>query len=262
MDALSFKKQKTQPGVSVKHTKEGAEISAFWSALGGKENYTSKKAPLEVIIRDPHMFTYSIKKGKFEVKEVYNFSQDDLLTEDVLILDTHAEVFIWVGQLTDLTEKQTAFEVGQKYIEMASSLEGLSPSVPLYKVTEGNEPCFFTAFFSWDPAKAITHGNSFQKKVMLLLGSGHAAGERSEHDGPTQRASALAALNSAFSSSSSSPSKPSSPRPIGVAQGSQRAAAIAALSTVLTAENKQISIKSPSAESSPTAGTENENVLC
>ncbi|VFQ91163.1 unnamed protein product [Cuscuta campestris] len=143
---------------------------------------------------------------------------------------------------------------------MASSLEGLSPSVPLYKVTEGNEPCFFTAFFSWDPAKAITHGNSFQKKVMLLLGSGHAAGEKSEHDGPTQRASALAALNSAFSSSSSSPSKPSSPRPVGVTQGSQRAAAIAALSTVLTAENKQISIKSPSAESSPTAGTENENI--
>lgn len=37
---------------------------------------------------------------------------------------------------------------------MAASLEGLSPHVPLYKVTEGNEPCFFTAFFSWDSTQA------------------------------------------------------------------------------------------------------------
>ena len=38
---------------------------------------------------------------------------------------------------------------------MAASLEGLSPHVPLYKVTEGNEPCFFTTYFSWDHAKAV-----------------------------------------------------------------------------------------------------------
>jgi len=42
----------------------------------------------------------------------------------------------------------------QKYIEMAVSLDGLSPNVPLYKVTEGNEPSFFTTYFSWDPIKA------------------------------------------------------------------------------------------------------------
>lgn len=42
----------------------------------------------------------------------------------------------------------------QKYIDMAASLDGLSPNVPLYKVTEGNEPRFFTTYFSWDLAKA------------------------------------------------------------------------------------------------------------
>ena len=42
----------------------------------------------------------------------------------------------------------------QKYIGMAASLEGLSPYVPLYKVMEGNEPCLFTSYFSWDPVKA------------------------------------------------------------------------------------------------------------
>ena len=49
----------------------------------------------------------------WQVEEVYNFSQDDLLTEDILILDTHAEIFIWVGQSVDPKEKQSAFEIGQ-----------------------------------------------------------------------------------------------------------------------------------------------------
>lgn len=52
--------------------------------------------------------------------------------------------------------------------------------------------------------------------------------------GPTQRASALAALNSAFNSSSS-PRAVATGRPVGKGQ---RAAAVAALSSVLTAEKK------------------------
>ncbi|KAL8151756.1 hypothetical protein V2J09_021564, partial [Rumex salicifolius] len=92
---------------------------------------------------------------KFQVEEIYNFTQDDLLTEDTLILDIHAEVFVWVGNTVDPKEKQKAFEMGEKYIGLAASLEGLPQQVPLYKITEGNEPCFFTTYFSWDSAKAI-----------------------------------------------------------------------------------------------------------
>ncbi|KAL0334312.1 UNVERIFIED_CONTAM: Villin-2 [Sesamum angustifolium] len=207
-------------GSSVKHTKEGTESSSFWFALGGKQNYTSKKLSPEVA-RDPHLFEFSFRKGKFQVEEIYNFSQDDLLTEDILILDTHAEVFVWIGQSVDPKEKQHALEIGQKYVEMAASLDGLAPDVPLYKVTEGNEPCFFTKYFSWDPAKASAHGNSFQKKVMQLFGVGvEERSNGSNNGGPTQRASALAALNSAFNSTpsdvspvrrSGSPSAESSP---------------------------------------------------
>ncbi|URD82054.1 Villin headpiece domain, partial [Musa troglodytarum] len=57
------------------------------------------------------------------------------------------------------------------------------------------------------------------------------------HDGPTQRASALAALSSAFNPTSST--KTLAPKPSGPRQGSQRAAAVAALSSVLTAEHKR-----------------------
>lgn len=56
-------------------------------------------------------FLYLIR----QVEEIYNFTQDDLLTEDILVLDTHAEVFVWVGQCVDLKEKQIAFEIGKVY---------------------------------------------------------------------------------------------------------------------------------------------------
>ncbi|KAL6987152.1 Villin-2 [Sarracenia purpurea var. burkii] len=277
-----------KPGVALKHAKEGTESSSFWFALGGKQNYTSKKIALE-IVRDPHLFTFSFTKEGvdldvlqfyvrfvffiWQVEEVYNFSQDDLLTEDILILDTHAEVFVWVGQFVDSNEKQNAFEIGQKYIDWASSLEGLSPYVPLYKVTEGNEPCFFTSYFSWDHVKATVHGNSFQKKAMLFFGAVHAMespdkSNGSNQGGPTQRASALAALSSAFNPYSGTKSAAAS-RPTGMNQGSQRAAAVAALSQVLSAEKKrspeasptQSSTRSPPPEASPPAGTKNENAL-
>ncbi|XP_062002251.1 villin-3 isoform X2 [Rosa rugosa] len=279
-----------KPGVTLKHAKEGTESSTFWSALGGKQNYTSNKVASE-ICRDPHLFTFSFNKGKFQVEEIYNFTQDDLLTEDILILDTHAEVFVWVGQCVDLKEKQNAFEIGKKYIEMAASLDGLSPNVPLYKVTEGNEPRFFTTYFSWDLAKANVQGNSFQKKVSVLFGhavesqdksDGNQGGPRqraealaalssafnsspgkspptdksngSSEGGPRQRAEALAALSSAFSSSSGT--KPSLPKPSSTSQGSQRAAAVAALSNVLTAEKTKLTpdaspVQSPQVQSPP-----------
>uniref|UniRef100_A0A7N0V1Y7 HP domain-containing protein n=1 Tax=Kalanchoe fedtschenkoi TaxID=63787 RepID=A0A7N0V1Y7_KALFE len=242
-----------KPGVAVKHAKEGTESSTFWNPLGGKQSYTSKKVVTE-INRDPHLFTYSIDKGKFQVQEVYNFTQDDLLTEDLLILDTHAEVFVWVGYSTDTKEKQSAFEVGQKYIELAASLDGLSAQVPLYKTTEGNEPRFFTTYFSWDYSKAAVQGNSFQKKVALLFGTDHVAESQdkpngSHQGGPTQRASALAALSSAFKPTSAD-KRSTSPHVSTSGQGSQRAAAVAALSAVLTAEKKNAS-PGPSGRSTP-----------
>ncbi|CAL9039137.1 villin-2-like [Musa acuminata AAA Group] len=231
-----------KPGVTLKYVKEGTESSAFWFALGGKQSFTSKKITQDVV-RDPHLYTFSLKKGKIEVFEVFNYSQDDMLTEDMLLLDSHAEVFVWIGHSVDPNEKQKAFDIGQKYIELAVLLEGLSPNVPLYRITEGNEPCFFTTYFSWDSAKAVVQGNSFQKKLSYLFGAAMLASESkdksvsADHDGPTQRASALAALSSAFNPSSNA--KATAPRPSRSGQGSQRAAAVAALSSVLTAEQKR-----------------------
>ncbi|RWW88162.1 hypothetical protein BHE74_00002972 [Ensete ventricosum] len=151
-----------------------------------------------------HFLIFFVCNLYLQVTEVFNYSQDDLLTEDMLVLDTHAEVFIWIGQSVDSKEKQKAFDIGQVF---------------------------------------GVQGNSFQKKLLHLFGNAMHASESKDkstsdyHGGPTQRASALAALSSAFGPSSNT--KTTAPRPSRPSRGSQRAAAVAALSSVLTAEQKK-----------------------
>jgi hypothetical protein len=48
----------------------------------------------------------------FQVKEIYNFAQDDLTTEDVLILDCHEEIHVWIGSHSNVKSKQQAILLG------------------------------------------------------------------------------------------------------------------------------------------------------
>ncbi|XP_042488400.1 villin-3-like isoform X2 [Macadamia integrifolia] len=94
--------------------------------------------------------------------------------------------------------------------------------------------------------------------MFSLFGASHSSenqdkSNNSNQGGATQRAAALAALNSAFNPSSAT--KAAASRPSSTSRGSQRAAAVAALSNVLTAEQKK---RSP--DSSPArAGVKSEN---
>ncbi|EFH50716.1 predicted protein, partial [Arabidopsis lyrata subsp. lyrata] len=161
------------------------------------KTYTMESIEMEVTI----MRHYKLKRLK-------RFTTFDLLTEEMHLIMLK---FIEVGQCVDPKEKQTAFEISQRYIDLMVSLNALSPKVPLYEITEGNEPCFFSTYFSWDSTKATDQASS-------------------GNQGPRQRAAALAALTSGLNTSSgrtSSPDQSSS----GNQGPRQRAAAFAALTS-------------------------------
>jgi gelsolin len=86
--------------------------------------------------------------------EIFNFTQDDLMTEDIFILDCHTEVFVWVGQQVDPKKKPQALDIGENFLKHDFLLENLASETPIYIVTEGNEPPFFTRFFTWDSSKS------------------------------------------------------------------------------------------------------------
>ena len=45
--------------------------------------------------------------------EIYNFTQDDLMTEDIFIVDCHSEIFVWVGQEVAPKNKLQALTIGE-----------------------------------------------------------------------------------------------------------------------------------------------------
>ncbi|CAI9106955.1 OLC1v1006207C1 [Oldenlandia corymbosa var. corymbosa] len=149
--------------------REGNEPEYFWTALGGKAEYYREKKVKE-FREDPHLFVVSSYEVDLKVKEIFNFSQDDLTTEDVLILDCHSEVFVWVGRHSSVESKHQALDLGVKFVEKGGSLGRLPSEIPVYVVAEGCEPPFFTCFFEWDPSKANMLGNSFERKLAILKG--------------------------------------------------------------------------------------------
>ncbi|KAM7477873.1 hypothetical protein LguiA_026086 [Lonicera macranthoides] len=156
-----------KPSIQSKPQKEGTESEQFWDLLCGKSEYPSQKIGRDAE-SDPHLFSCTFLKGDLKVTEIYNFNQDDLMTEDVFILDCHSEIFVWVGQQVDPKNRALALTIGEKFLNRDFLLEKLSIQAPIYIVMEGSEPQFFTRFFTWDSAKSAMHGNSFQRKLAIL----------------------------------------------------------------------------------------------
>ncbi|KAL8127073.1 hypothetical protein AgCh_014121 [Apium graveolens] len=159
-----------KPNMQPKPQKEGSESEQFWDLLGGKSEYPSQKVGRDVE-SDPHLFSCSFTND-LKVTEIYNFDQDDLMTEDIFILDCHSDIFVWVGQQVNSKYRSNALTIGQKYLECDFLLEQLSGQAPIYIITEGSEPTFFTRFFTWDSTKSAMHGNSFQRKLSLVKNGG------------------------------------------------------------------------------------------
>ncbi|XP_038993982.1 villin-4-like [Hibiscus syriacus] len=190
-----------KPELQTRPQKEGAEFDQFWELLGGKAEHPSEKIS-RVPEGDPHLFSCTFSKGTLKVTEIYNFTQDDLMTEDIFILDCHSNIFVWVGQQVDTKNKSQALTIGKKFIEHDFLFEKLSRETPIYVVMEGSEPPFFTRFFTWDAAKSNMHGNSFQRKLDIMKHGGTPV------DKPKRRVTAFGGR------SSSTPEKPQRSRSV------------------------------------------------
>ena len=127
---------------------EGGEPEEFWTALGGKADYP-KMRPGEPEPADPRLFQCSNVTGNFEVDEVCNFTQDDLVDDDVMLLDCYSSVFLWIGHNANKTEKEEAVKTAQQYVATAN--DGRDEDTPIMVVKAGREPNLFSQhFLGWD----------------------------------------------------------------------------------------------------------------
>lgn len=141
-------KYQGRAGRAVVPVNEGAEPEEFWSALGGKSDYASV-APGEPVPRDARLFSASTATGRFQVEPIDNFDQSDLNDEDVFLLDTYTQLFVWIGTQSTEEEKKKAVEFAQKYVAEAD--DGRDPDIPIVRVNAGQEPTMFSCHFvGWD----------------------------------------------------------------------------------------------------------------
>ncbi|NXE89006.1 VILI protein, partial [Menura novaehollandiae] len=130
---------------------EGQEPPEFWLALGGKSQYAnSKRLQEENASVSPRLFECSNKTGTFSATEIIDFTQDDLEEDDVYLLDTWDQVFLWIGKGAKESEKEAAAVTAQEYLR--SHPTGRDLDTPIIVVKQGYEPPTFTGWFlAWDP---------------------------------------------------------------------------------------------------------------
>lgn len=60
--------------------------------------------------------TYYCELLLLQVTEIHNFTQDDLMAEDVFILDSHSEIFVWIGHQLGPKGRVQGLTIGEVYI--------------------------------------------------------------------------------------------------------------------------------------------------
>ncbi|XP_055994492.1 gelsolin isoform X2 [Sorex fumeus] len=131
---------------------EGSEPDSFWEALGGKTQYRTspRLKDKKMDAHPPRLFACSNKIGRFVIEEVPGeLMQEDLATDDVMLLDTWDEIFVWVGKDSQEEEKTEARASAERYIETDPA--NRDRRTPIHVVKQGSEPPSFVGWFlGWD----------------------------------------------------------------------------------------------------------------
>ena len=102
------------------------EADAFWALLGGEGNIASADEGNEAFARnaepDPNsegiLFRLSDESGSLMFTEVARGDLNDTMldTNDVFVLDTDQELFVWVGAGASDSERRKAMDTAQQYL--------------------------------------------------------------------------------------------------------------------------------------------------
>ncbi|KAK6483291.1 villin-1 isoform X2 [Huso huso] len=141
---------------------EGQEPADFWVTLGGKCQYANnKRLQEEQLDITPRLFECSNQTGRFVATEITSFNQDDLDEDDVMLLDTWDEVFLWLGKGANETERKEAVTTAQEYL--ITHPGDRDSRTPIILVKQGFEPPTFTGWFlAWDPHR-WSDGKSYEE---------------------------------------------------------------------------------------------------
>lgn len=139
-------------GVQATQVAEGREPAAFWEALGGRAAYRTspRLKDKRMDAHPPRLFACSNKSGRFVIEEVPGeLTQEDLATDDVMLLDTWDQISVWVGKDALEEEKTEAQTSARRYLETDPA--NRDRRTPITLIRQGFEPPTFTGWFlGWE----------------------------------------------------------------------------------------------------------------
>jgi len=180
--ARSLVETKFRGVTGVTLVEEGQESEVFWSLLGGKGEYANvKTADDDDRYFEPRLFHCSDARGRgLIVEEIFNWSQDDLINDDVMILDAGTEIFVWIGSESTQEEKEGSKKLAMEFIEKSPEAR-LGKDTPIYQIFAGQEPPNFTSHFvGWDASKQKRDYSALYKDMILAAAQARAAAAAAE----------------------------------------------------------------------------------
>jgi len=132
------------------HNEGDSDLADFWKALGGQKPIApadnSDDEAAKAAIAERKLLRVEASGGKFNFTPVKTGELDkkDLETNHVYIVDSGAEIFVWVGKKSSPQDKRNGLGLAQHYITDT----GKDPYLPISKVMEGGENQVFESLFS------------------------------------------------------------------------------------------------------------------
>lgn len=145
-----------------------ANNATFFELLGGRTEYAAISNNGSVA-REARLFSASTATGKFKVEEIHNFDQSDLNDEDVFLLDTYNQLFVWVGSKSTQEEKEKADKFAVDYLNTCD--DGRDQNIPIIKLTSDQDSLLFSSYFhGWDSDyfKKLHYKDPYAARLLAL----------------------------------------------------------------------------------------------
>merc|ERR1712083_583950 len=95
------------PGRELVIINEGSETDEFFETLGGYVEYSKVAVDFDKPVLNPRLFHCVMSTaGDLRAFEISHFEQENMVPEDVMILDSGDEIYLWVGEKANTEEKE------------------------------------------------------------------------------------------------------------------------------------------------------------
>lgn len=115
---------------------EGAEPQEFWDELNGEGQYDQSLEDRSAPLLEPRLFHCRLTRtGRAKVEEVAQYEQEDLDTDDVMLLDAGDEIYMWVGSGATAEENGKILDMAEVSGKKANRERGSSSRTLFYALT-------------------------------------------------------------------------------------------------------------------------------